>query len=158
MKTTDKNTTFESNINESSDSITIEKLLNSTKDEVSSTDALKVLRYFWPAIFNISSPQPLKIGIHKDIFVAENIPEWLISKALQFFTSRDEYLKQIKHGTKRINLHGKPSGTIRLKEVVDAETKRYYQSSSYKPQRRTFLVTKSKLLSIDNSLVNKNTQ
>ena len=149
MKTTDKNTTSESSISTSSEASKIESLLASDESQVSSTDALKVLRYFWPTIFNISTPKPLKIGIHKDIAEAKQIPEWLISKALQFFTSRDEYLKQIKHGNKRINLTSGNSGTVRLKEAVDAETKRYYQSSGYKPQRRTFLVTKAKLVSTD---------
>lgn len=158
MKTTNNNIACEAVVAESIDSSTIEQLLNSTEDKVSSIDAIKVLSYFWPAIFNMSSPKPLKIGIHKNIAEEKNIPEWLVSKALQFFTSQDEYLKKIKPGSKRINLNGKPDGTVRLKEAVDAETKRYYQSNAYQPQRKTFLVKQSKLVAVNSSLADKNSQ
>ena len=126
---------------------------------LSNSEALKQVRAIWPNAFSIVSPTPLKIGIHKDMNACGVLPEEVVSVALRFYTSLDRYLQQIKPGAVRIDLSGKVSGKVRLKEAVDAEVKLYMSSSDNKKtsgerelenphKRQRFVISKIRLLSV----------
>ena len=120
------------------------------ESDVMNTEALRLVRIIWPDAFNVSQPRPLKIGIHKEMMATNLLPAHIISVALRFFTSMDRYLEKIKPGAIRINLEGRNSGRVRLREAVDAEIKRYLQSSNVVVNRRCTMIKKIRLLSINN--------
>jgi ProP effector len=65
----------------------------------------------------------LKIGIHEDIRAVLNgeiAPEDL-STALHRYTSNDVYLDNLRTGTARIDLSGKPAGLVTTKEALFAQ-------------------------------------
>ena len=128
-------------------------------NQLSNSEALRQVRAVWPNAFSIVSPKPLKIGIHNDMNACEVVPKEVVSVALRFYTSLDRYLQQIKPGAVRIDLLGKVSGKVRLKEAVDAEVKLYLSSSDNKKNtdekelenihiRQRFVIRKIRLLSV----------
>lgn len=89
--------------------------------EVSKSEALRMIRERWPEAFRVSSPRPLKVGIHNEMKQTGEFPLAVIKSALKLFTSQERYLMSIKVGRNRIDLQGKPTGKVKLKEAVNAE-------------------------------------
>ncbi|MGI9274216.1 MAG: ProQ/FINO family protein [Endozoicomonas sp.] len=92
-----------------------------SEPEISKSEALKLVRERWPEAFRVSSPRPLKVGIHNDMKQTGEYPVAVIKSALKFFTSQERYLLSIKPGRNRIGLDGKPCGKVKLNEAVNAE-------------------------------------
>jgi ProP effector len=75
---------------------------------------------FWPEILAELYPncfhqprQPLKIGIHNDIIARHpELRPSLIASALKTYTRSLGYLETLKAGAARIDLEGKPVGTV----------------------------------------------
>ncbi len=128
----------------------LEKLAGRPEDDVMNTEALRLVRAIWPKAFHVSSPQPLKIGIHKDMEKAGVVPAHVISKALHFFTTLDRYLEAVKPKATRIDLEGQPAGQVRLREAVDAEIKLFSLNNTEQPPQRTRVVVKKmRLLAVN---------
>lgn len=127
------------------------RLESRPKSDVMNTEALRLVRILWPEAFNVSSPRPLKIGIHKEMEAANMLPDYIIPIALRFFTTMDRYLENIKPGAPRINLKGEPAGRVRLREAVDAEIKLFTQSSDFVTTRDRVIIKKIRLLSVTKS-------
>lgn len=128
----------------------LEKLAKKPEEDVMNAEALRVVRAIWPNAFHVSSPQPLKIGIHKDMESSGLVPAHIISKALRFFTTLDRYLETVKPKANRINLEGKPAGQVRLREAVDAEIKLFSLDKTEQPPQRTRVVVKEmRLLAVN---------
>ncbi|WP_330927096.1 ProQ/FINO family protein [Candidatus Sororendozoicomonas aggregata] len=130
--------------------VLLEKLASKPEDDVMNAEALRVVRAIWPKAFHVSAPQPLKIGIHKDMENAGVVPAHIISKALHFFTTLDRYLETIKPKATRIDLKGQPAGQVRLREAVDAEIKLFsLDTTRQSPQRTRVVVKKMRLLAVN---------
>ena len=127
----------------------LKRLENRPEKDILNTEALRIVRAIWPKTFNVSSPKPLKIGIHKDMGQEEQLPAHIISKALRCFTTMDRYLATIRVGAKRVDLKGQITGTVKLREAVDAEIKRYQQSQPQIPTRNRIIIKKIKLMSVN---------
>ena len=129
----------------------LQRLENRPEEDILNTEALRIIRAIWPSAFNVIAPKPLKIGIHKDMEAesAGQIPAFIISKALRFFTSLDRYLATIQPGTIRVDLAGNVVGKVKLREAVDAEIKRYQQSQPKKPKRERVIIKQIKLVSVN---------
>ena len=129
-----------------------QKLLNRLNgrpaEDILNSEALRIVRAVWPAAFSVIAPKPLKIHIHKDMEKAQLVPSHLIHKALKFFTSLDRYLEAIKPGAIRINLNGEQAGTVRLREAVDAEIKRYTLCHPHSEQRERVIIKQIRLVSV----------
>ncbi|MGB0360102.1 MAG: ProQ/FINO family protein [Endozoicomonas sp.] len=128
--------------------VILARLESRPENDVMNTEALRLVRILWPKAFNVSQPRPLKIGIHKDMGAAEVLPENIISIALRFFTSMDRYLEIIKPGVTRINLEGKATGRVKLREAVDAEIKLYTQSTDFIITRDRVIIKQIRLLAV----------
>ncbi|WP_263080978.1 ProQ/FinO family protein [Endozoicomonas sp. Mp262] len=126
----------------------LKKLENKPAAEIMNSEALRVVRAAWPEAFHVSSPKPLKVGIHKDMESEGLIPPHIISTALNFFTTLERYLEAVKPGAARINLSGQTAGRVRLREAVDAEIKLYRQSEAHTRGRTRVVINRIKLLSV----------
>ena len=131
--------------------VRLKRLENRPEDDVLNTEALRIVRAIWPAVFNVVAPKPLKIGIHRDMETetAGQVPAFIISKALRFFTTLDRYLATIQPGAIRLDLAGNEAGKIKLREAVDAEIKRYQQSLPKNPGRERIIIRQIKLVSVN---------
>lgn len=129
----------------------LQRLENRPEGDVLNTEALRIIRAIWPAAFNVIAPKPLKIGIHKDMEAETEgrLPAFIISKALRFFTTLDQYLATIQSGAVRLDLEGNNAGKVKLREAVDAEIKRYQQSLPKKPKRERVIIRQIKLVSVN---------
>lgn len=130
----------------------LKKLASRPEVEILNSEALRVVRSVWPDAFHVSSPKPLKIGIHKDMEATNLIPSHLIRIALKFFTTLERYLEMIKPGAIRVGLDGKPAGKVKLREAVDAEVKLFNQenedNNSTPPERHRIVVKQMRLLAV----------
>ena len=117
-------------------------------EDILNSEALRIVRAIWPVAFSVIAPKPLKIHVHKDMESAELIPPFIIHKALKFYTAQDRYLKALKPGTIRINLQGEQGGTVRLREAVDAEIRRYHLSYPQEVQRERVVIKQIRLMSV----------
>ena len=128
----------------------LKKLESRPQGEVMNSEALRLVRSVWPAAFHVSSPQPLKIGIHKDMENTNLIPAHIISVALRFFTSLERYLESIKPKAVRIDLYGQEAGDVKLREAVDAEIKLFHMSGDSRVQgsRTRIIIKKIRLLAV----------
>ncbi|WP_422138257.1 ProQ/FINO family protein [Endozoicomonas sp. ALC020] len=110
------------------------------RDEISSSEALRLIRERWPEAFRVASPRPLKVGIHNEMNQTGEFPASTIKKALKLFTQQDRYLSSIKEGRNRVDLNGKPAGKVKLKEAVNAEILLYQrQLTRQKKNERVFV-------------------
>ncbi|WP_252179613.1 ProQ/FinO family protein [Endozoicomonas sp. 4G] len=108
--------------------------------ELSSSEALRLIRERWPEAFRVASPRPLKVGIHNEMKQTGEFPVSTIKKALKLFTQQDRYLSSIKEGRNRIDLNGKPAGKVKLKEAVNAEILLYQRHlARQKKHERVFV-------------------
>ncbi|PJE80131.1 RNA chaperone ProQ [invertebrate metagenome] len=134
----------------------LEKLSKKPESEILNSEALKLVRSVWPEVFTVSSPRPLKVGIHHDMEKTGVLPAHIIKIALKFYTTIARYLEQVKPGTPRIGLSGRVVGRVRLKEAVDAEIKLYNQDVSERketveskvPERKRLIIRQMRLLSV----------
>ena len=129
----------------------LQRLENRSEDDILNTEALRIIRVIWPTAFNVIAPKPLKIGIHKDMETETGgqVPAFIISKALRYFTTLDRYLATIQAGAVRLDLAGNKAGKVKLREAVDAEIKRYQQSLPKKPERERVIIRQIKLVSVN---------
>ncbi|MCY4471942.1 MAG: ProQ/FINO family protein [Kistimonas sp.] len=103
--------------------------------EVMGHEALRVLRLLWPKAFQVSRPNPLKIGINKDIHASGQLSDEIINLGLRCYTQMDRYLENTRSGCVRIDLEGRPCGRVKLREAVNAEILLYLRYCQHHPQR-----------------------
>ena len=82
---------------------------------------LELLREQFPKCF-VRYPhprQPLKIGIHKDVYaaLAGVISRRKLHRALTAYTNDPAYREQLKPGAVRIDLSGEPAGVVTPEQV-----------------------------------------
>lgn len=116
-------------------SILLAELSQRKIKDVMGHEALRVLRLLWPAVFRVSSPRPLKIGIDKDIAATGKIPQEFIKIGLRCYTRLDQYLESTRAGRARIGLDGKGHGKVRLEEAVNADLMLYDRYLRRNPPR-----------------------
>jgi len=82
---------------------------------------LELLREQFPKCFARSPqpPQPLKIGIHKDVHaaLAGVVSKSALRKALMAYVNAPAYREQLKPGAARIDLAGEPAGVVTPEQV-----------------------------------------
>ena len=68
----------------------------------------------FPRTFSRRDPQPLKVGVYGDVLAAlgEAVRPRDLQSALRFYTSNRGYLRALLAGACRIDLDGKPAGTV----------------------------------------------
>lgn len=97
------------------------------------TDALKAT---YPTVFSSAKPQPLAIGIEKEIFKLH--PEFslpILKLALLLWTRREKYLAAVIAGENRYALDGSISGTIQASEKEYSQTKLAHLAESKQAQQ-----------------------
>ncbi|MRI34982.1 hypothetical protein EOPP23_18565 [Endozoicomonas sp. OPT23] len=114
-------------------------------EDVSQSEALRLIRERWPEAFSVSRPRPLKIGIHNEIKQTEEFPLSTVKKALKLFTGQERYLLSIKEGRSRVGLDGKPSGKVKLQEAVNAEVLLYQRHLSREMKNQRVFVGQMKV-------------
>ena len=74
----------------------------------------------FPRTFSRRGPQPLKVGVYGDVLAAlgEAVQSRDLQSALRAYTSNRGYLRALSAGACRIDLDGKPAGTV----TPEAET------------------------------------
>ncbi|MDJ3783286.1 ProQ/FinO family protein [Salmonella enterica] len=80
---------------------------------------------FWPELFNLDNPKPLKTGVLNDIqrdIVARNltIGAGVLKSAIASYTRRIRYKKAIAAGGVRYDLNGKPCGEVTPEQQQEA--------------------------------------
>lgn len=115
---------------------------------VSKSEALRMVREKWPEAFRVSSPRPLKVGIHNEMKQTGAFPLPIIKSALKLFTSQERYLLSIKPGRSRVDLNGKPAGKVKLKEAVNAEISLFMREQARERKNLRINVGQLKLVSI----------
>ena len=116
-------------------------------EEVSQSEALRLIRERWPEAFSVARPRPLKIGIHNEIKQTEEFPLSTVKKALKLFTGQERYLLSIKAGRSRVGLDGKPAGKVKLQEAVNAEILLYQRHLSREQKSQRVFVGQLKVVS-----------
>ena len=68
----------------------------------------------FPQTFDRNGPRPLKVGVYGDVLAAlgEAVRPRDLQSALRFYTSNRGYLRALLAGACRIDLDGKPAGTV----------------------------------------------
>ena len=68
----------------------------------------------FPETFSRREPQPLKVGVHADLLAALDgmVEPRDLKSALAGYTSSARYLRTLSAGASRIDLDGKPAGTV----------------------------------------------
>ncbi|PMR78637.1 ABC transporter substrate-binding protein [Halomonas urumqiensis] len=67
--------------------------------------------------------RPLKVGIHEELSALEPWPEKLVKRALACYVNLPRYLKAVREGAERIDLQGKPAGSVDSKAAEHARKK-----------------------------------
>ena len=124
------------------------EVATSPVEEISSSEALRLIRERWPEAFRVSSPRPLKVGIHNEMKQTNEFPLITIKKALKLFTGQDRYLLSIKEGRDRVDLNGKASGKVKLKEAVNAEILLYQRQLARQKKTQRVYVGQMKLVTV----------
>ena len=73
---------------------------------------MRALCESFPAAFNLSRPKPLKLHIDKDLLASGRLSQDVIGQGLACYTGRSRYLDSLIVGATRIDLEGKPAGTV----------------------------------------------
>ena len=73
---------------------------------------MRALCESFPAAFNVSRPKPLKLRIDKDLLASGGLSQDEIGQGLACYTGRSRYLDSLTVGATRIDLEGKPAGTV----------------------------------------------
>jgi len=75
----------------------------------------------FPACFNWENPQPLKIGIHKDLaaagFLEAGVNSVNLKRALGRYCNRPRYRRTLREGKIRVDLQGQPAGAVTATEA-----------------------------------------
>jgi len=78
----------------------------------------------WPCCFSIieSGRRPLKLGIRDEVLVGLGgaISAGKVSAALRWYVSSPEYQRRLVHGAWRIDLNGKPAGSVSQEDEAHA--------------------------------------
>lgn len=67
--------------------------------------------------------RPLKVGIHEDLVASEPWPDKLVRRALACYVNLPRYLKAVRAGAERVDLAGRPAGTVTPGEARHAHKK-----------------------------------
>ena len=86
-----------------------------------SQDLIATLCDRFPAAFSLKRPQPLKVGIGKEIGKMLDINPRAVGLALGFYCNRSAYLSACKEGATRVDLDGNPAGTVIERDAAHAE-------------------------------------
>jgi ProP effector len=85
---------------------------------------ISLLAEKWPCCFSIieSGRRPLKLGIRDDVLAALDgaIPAGKVSAALRWYVSSPEYQRRLLHGAWRVDLNGRPAGTVSQEDEAHA--------------------------------------
>ena len=93
-------------------------------EQAPSADALLKQWYQrYPNAFFKGHTRPLKVGIHQDLAVHEPWPEKLLRRALAGYVNLPRYLKAVREGAERIDLEGKPDGSVDAQAAEHAKRK-----------------------------------
>ena len=82
---------------------------------------MRALCESFPAAFNVSRPKPLKLRIDKDLLASGGLSQDEIGQGLACYTGRARYLDSLTVGATRIDLEGKPAGTVSERHAGDAK-------------------------------------
>ncbi|MCM2972934.1 ProQ/FINO family protein [Larsenimonas suaedae] len=77
----------------------------------------------FPAAFFKGHTKPLQVGIHTELARHYNVSTKLLRRALACYVNLPRYLKSIREGRERVDLHGKSCGVITQEEAAHALTK-----------------------------------
>lgn len=88
----------------------------------------------YPSAFMPGQPQPLKIGIHKDLFNQEGGDLKKIRRALACYVKVPRYLRCIKTGAVRLDLNGNNAGFVNTQEAEFAQ-QHLEELAAHKKQR-----------------------
>src|SRR5215471_16165378 len=79
----------------------------------------------FPGTFSRRGPQPLKVGVYGDVLAAlgEAVRPRDLQSALRAYTSNRGYLRALSAGSYRIDLDGKPAGTVTPEDEAVAKAK-----------------------------------
>lgn len=80
---------------------------------------------FWPELFNLDNPKPLKVGVLNDLMQdisARNltIGAGVLKAAIASYTRRIRYQKALAAGGARYDLNGQPCGEITPEQQQEA--------------------------------------
>ena len=85
---------------------------------------ISLLAEKWPCCFSIpySQRRPLKLGIREDVLAALDgaISAGKVSAALRWYVSSPEYQRRLLHGAWRVDLNGRPAGTVSQEDEAHA--------------------------------------
>jgi len=85
---------------------------------------ISLLAEKWPSCFSIieSGRRPLKLGIRDDVLAALDgaISAGKVSAALRWYVSSPEYQRRLLHGAWRVDLNGRPAGTVSEEDEAHA--------------------------------------
>src|SRR6516162_544295 len=85
---------------------------------------ISLLAEKWPSCFSIieSGRRPLKLGIRDDVLAALGgaISAGRVSAALRWYVSSPEYQRRLLHGAWRVDLNGRPAGTVSQEDEAHA--------------------------------------
>ena len=82
---------------------------------------MRALCESFPAAFNLSRPKPLKLHIDRDLLASGGLSQDVIGQGLACYTGRSRYLDSLTVGATRIDLEGKPAGTVSERHAGDAK-------------------------------------
>ena len=86
---------------------------------------IKLLCERFPQTFSRRGPQPLKVGVYGDVLAAlgEAVQRRDLQSALRAYTSNAGYLRVLLAGACRIDLDGKPAGTVTPEDETVAKAR-----------------------------------
>ncbi len=77
----------------------------------------------FPACFNFTTPQPLKIGIRDDLLaLPDGFERPAVKRFLTRYCNRPRYRRCLKAGAVRVDLQGQPAGLVTVEEAEAART------------------------------------
>lgn len=77
----------------------------------------------YPKAFFKGHTQPLQVGIHQALAAREPWPEKLLRRALAGYVNLPRYLKAVREGVERIDLEGRPAGSVDAQAAEYAKRK-----------------------------------
>jgi len=87
---------------------------------------ISLLAEKWPCCFSIpeSRRRPLKLGIREDVLASLDgaIPAGKVSAALRWYVSSPEYQRRLVHRAWRVDLNGRPAGSVSEEDEAHART------------------------------------
>jgi ProP effector len=103
---------------------------------------ISLLAEKWPYCFSITETRrrPLKLGIREDVLAALGgaIPAGKVSAALRWYVSSPEHQRRLVHGAWRVDLNGRPAGTVSQEDEAHARAL-LFGSEPKPPERAGFI-------------------